>query len=273
MEATEHPVESVQWPASPKKNSAATPNPPPAQKQRASARGMLMVSLSRYFSNPANMQGILAYITGESPVSLRLIDWFVTNYAKKHNVILTHEQGDNNVVHLNVHLSYRSQLKAYSKQQFDPFRRRDRIVFYYEADQSVETTVGQLNFFRWMLQNRVLTYVDEHVDAIEADMLAAQHAAVVAKGVLVDEDGDGDGDGEERAEGTGGGCTSPVLGGKDTHGNEHARQPCAGDDGKVPACGAGTAQAAVRRRRGELTLSEPARFMTRVGGARTVAFE
>ena len=123
------------------------------------------------------MRAVLPYITGDSEVSLRLIDWFVTNFSKKHNVVLSHElaDGSGTSVHFNVYLNYRAQLKAYSKQQFDPFRRRDRIEFFYdEGSPSVETTIGQLNFFRWMLQNRVIDYVTRHAAAIERDMIACQ---------------------------------------------------------------------------------------------------
>ena len=155
-----------------------------AQRSRAGARNLLMVALSRFFAVPDNMAAVLPYLTGESHISLRLIDWFVTNFAKKHNVILTHAFGPDDVhaaagqAHFNVYLNYRAQLKAYSKQQFDPFRRRDRIQFFYSEEEdgggSVETTIGQLNFFRWMLQNRVIDYVTQHAVAIERDMMACQ---------------------------------------------------------------------------------------------------
>jgi hypothetical protein len=126
-----------------------------------------MVSLSQFYSNKANMAAILPYINGNGAISLRMIDWFVTNYVKMNNVILPQPGGR----FINVSVSYRTQLKAYSKQQFDPFRRRDRVAFHYEPDQSVETTVGQLNFFRWMLQHRILQYVQENVEAIERAMM------------------------------------------------------------------------------------------------------
>jgi hypothetical protein len=135
-----------------------------------------MVSLTRFFSQRSHMSKVLPYITCDaSVVSLRLIDWFVTNYAKKHNTVIS--VGGNNPGPINVFLSYRAQLKAYSKQQFDPFRRRDRILFYHEPDQCVETTVGQLNFFRWMLVNGVLEYVSAHAAVIERDMLSAHKKA------------------------------------------------------------------------------------------------
>lgn len=142
-------------------------------KAIADSKALLMVSLAKFYSSKSHMADIAGIIEGESKISLRLIDWFVTNYSKKHSTIIT-SMVNNNIVHFNVYLSYRSQLKAYSKQQFDPFRRRDRISFYYEKDQFIETTIGQLNFFRWVLQNNILTYIRQHYDEIEQDMVSTQ---------------------------------------------------------------------------------------------------
>ena len=137
------------------------------------SKDLLMVALAKFYSVKNNIQHIIPIIEGKSDISLRLIDWFVTNYSKKYSTIVT-QAIENNVVHFNVYLSYRSQLKAYSKQQFDPFRRRDRIKFYYEKDKWIETTIGQLNFFRWILQNNILQYIVENLERIEKDMIQSQ---------------------------------------------------------------------------------------------------
>lgn len=139
---------------------------------------LLMVSISRFYSCKSHIQQILPIISGMSRISLRMVDWFVTNFSKKHNVSIIQMVHDH-PVHFNVYASYRAQLKAYSKQQFDPFRRRDRIDFYYEKNQWMETTIGQLNFFRWMLQNQLIEYIDQNFDIIEREMMAAQRAADV----------------------------------------------------------------------------------------------
>ncbi len=111
-------------------------------------------------------------------VSLRIIDWFVTNYAKKNNIsyFITGDTGSRQFI---VYLNYKAQLKAYSKKQFDPFCRRERIEFpYNEKGDTITTTIGQLNFFRWAIENYVLNYIYENVEAIEKDMntnLKASH--------------------------------------------------------------------------------------------------
>ena len=71
---------------------------------------------------------------------------------------------------MNVFHSYKSQLKAYSKKRFDPFCRRDRLLFKIDDDNSVATTIGQLNFFKWAISNLVLDYIELNKDDIESDM-------------------------------------------------------------------------------------------------------
>lgn len=137
------------------------------------ARALLLMALSIFYGIGSNMKVLIDITTGNSVVSLRLIDWFVTNYAKKHTIIIKDPTTGS---HLNVFISYRSQLKAYTKHMFDPFRRRERIMFHYKADgvssleKSIETTVGQLNFFRWLIQNNILQYIHDNVAKIENDM-------------------------------------------------------------------------------------------------------
>jgi len=136
---------------------------------------LLLMSLTKFYhDDKEKINLILPIIQKTSKLSLRLIDWFVTNYCKKFNIVLTNPANTENSKYFNVYSSYRSQLKAFKKIQFDPFRRRIRIEFYYDIDKYVETTIGQLNFFRWFLENNLLTYIIEHYDAIEQDMIFVQ---------------------------------------------------------------------------------------------------
>lgn len=135
---------------------------------------LLMLSLAKFYKNNAFASLIIPIIEGKNDVSLRLIDWFVTNFSKKYGTILQWANEDGTPNYFNVYINYRLQLKAYSKQQFDPFRRRDRILFYFNKDDSIETTIGQLNFFKWVLQNKILEYIDLHKAKIEDDMVQSQ---------------------------------------------------------------------------------------------------
>lgn len=127
---------------------------------------LLMFSLTRFFNNKKNLDQMVPIINQKSKISLRLLDWFITNYSKKNNINFKV-----NGVNFNVHLDYKAQLKSYSKKQFDPFCRRERINFIYDKNNSIETTVGQLCFFRWSIKNNILKYVSTHYNDIENDMI------------------------------------------------------------------------------------------------------
>jgi len=122
-------------------------------------------------------------------LSLRLIDWFVTHYARMKNVVYWIddtkkrfvENMPNNGEHLrkfHLYLEYRAQLQSYTKMYFDPFRRYERITFMLEPSKmlSIESTVGQLNFFRWALQNHVIEYIANHLHEIEESMSSFQNS-------------------------------------------------------------------------------------------------
>lgn len=141
---------------------------------KSSSQDLLMLSLSKFYKKKENIQYVLPIINGNSDISLRLIDWFVTNYSKKKSTNIPRYDACNNVYYFNVYLSYRSQLKAYSKQSFDPFRRRERIEFFYDKEKYIETTIGQMNFFRWIIENDILTYITKNIKDIEEDMLSIQ---------------------------------------------------------------------------------------------------
>ena len=118
-----------------------------------------------------NLDNMLRIITGESKISLRIVDWFATNYAKKHYTVYTIDQSNDNMVRrFKVYDDYKLKLKAYSKRRFDPFCRWDRISIPYKDDKCIETTIGQLNFFKWALENKVVEYISNNYDTIEKDM-------------------------------------------------------------------------------------------------------
>tara|TARA_B100001248_G_scaffold243312_1_gene211475 strand:+ start:778 stop:1353 length:576 start_codon:yes stop_codon:yes gene_type:complete len=142
---------------------------------------LLLESLHLFFNNTYNRDKLLSVLSDDKCISLRSIDWFITNYSKKNNIYyLIYNDSDGNPSfddehneyrnNMNVFHSYKSQLKAYSKKRFDPFCRRDRILFKMDSEHSVETTIGQLNFFKWAISNLVIDYIELHKDEIEYDM-------------------------------------------------------------------------------------------------------
>ena len=135
----------------------------------SSKKDLLMQSLIHFFTNRNYLDKVIPIITGKSNISLRILDWFVTNYSKKNNI--NYQITINNKIkNFIVYLDYKSQLKAYSKKQFDPFCRRERISFIDHDNNELITTVGQLNFFRWAIENNILEYIEINFEVIEMDM-------------------------------------------------------------------------------------------------------
>ena len=121
--------------------------------------------------NNDNLDKMLRIITGESKISLRIVDWFATNYAKKYYTLYVIDLTVENVARrFKVYDDYKLKLKAYSKKRFDPFCRWDRISIPYKGDKCIETTIGQLNFFKWALENKVVDYIEKNYETIEKDM-------------------------------------------------------------------------------------------------------
>lgn len=135
----------------------------------SSKKDLLMQSLINFFTNRNNLDQVIPIITGKSKISLRILDWFVTNYSKKNNISYEVQINKKNKNFI-VYLDYKAQLKAYSKKQFDPFCRRERISFIDHDNNELITTVGQLNFFRWGIENNILDYIEDNYEIIENDM-------------------------------------------------------------------------------------------------------
>lgn len=111
---------------------------------------------------------LLPIINKEGSLSLRALDWLVTNYSKKKPIIYNVTPPDCPEVVVNMYRSYKSWLWNHKRKNFDPFRRGQRIFFSLEGH-VYESTVGQLNFFFWASRYGVLDYADKHIKEIEKD--------------------------------------------------------------------------------------------------------
>lgn len=164
-----------------------------------------MHSLMEFYKTREHIETFLNIVQGEdaksdarkpggdsSMISLRIIDWFVTNYAKKNFTIYeivpsTHPVASddtitripsihvNDCVRFKVYNDYKLKLKAYSKRRFDPFCRWERIQLPYTISDTddvryLETTIGQLNFFKWVIENHIMDYIQSHYEDVENDM-------------------------------------------------------------------------------------------------------
>ena len=134
---------------------------------------LLMKNLIDFYNKKENINNIIKIINGESNISLRIVDWFVTNYAKKNYTVynLPIKENSNETYRFKVYNDYKLKLKAYSKKRFDPFCRWERITIPYDEEKYMETTIGQLNFFKWAIENKIISYIEENYKDIETDML------------------------------------------------------------------------------------------------------
>tara|TARA_Y100000816_G_scaffold225665_2_gene170648 strand:+ start:3473 stop:4054 length:582 start_codon:yes stop_codon:yes gene_type:complete len=132
---------------------------------------LLLNKLLQYYSDKDKITQMLSIINGESSISLRIVDWFVTNYAKKNFTQYEIKNAEtNDITRFKVYNDYKLKLKSYSKKRFDPFCRWERINIPYINEQHIQTTIGQLNFFKWALENKIIDYIRENYNTIEHDM-------------------------------------------------------------------------------------------------------
>tara|TARA_B100001094_G_C18089601_1_gene749679 strand:- start:436 stop:981 length:546 start_codon:yes stop_codon:yes gene_type:complete len=132
----------------------------------ATQNSLLLDNLLKFYKQNNRLDTMLGIINGESKISLRIVDWFATNYAKQRFTVYTLNDG----TRFKVYNDYKLKLRAYSKKRFDPFCRWDRIIIPYKENNSIQTTIGQLNFFKWALENEVIKYIENNYSDIEKDM-------------------------------------------------------------------------------------------------------
>jgi hypothetical protein len=146
---------------------------------------LLLSSISKYFkNNPIHLEHLKNIISGKSFISLRLIDWLLTHFAKNNNIQywiddetkkIYKSLPDNlrkaaNLRKFNMYIDYRAQLKSFSKMYFDPFRRHERITYTLTDNEVLETTIGQLNLFRWFFKNYIYEYIINNYNDISKNM-------------------------------------------------------------------------------------------------------
>ena len=75
---------------------------------------LLMKSLTDFYTNSVYIDQIKSIIDQNSVISLRILDWFITNYSKKHRTII-----DGAVGSIDVYQNYKLQLKSFSDNSND----------------------------------------------------------------------------------------------------------------------------------------------------------
>jgi hypothetical protein len=129
---------------------------------------LLRIELLEFYKNKDYLQRMTGIINGKR-LSLRLLDWFVCNYSKEYYTMYEIQRGEK-TIRFKVYIDYKTNLDIYSKKRFAPFCRHERIYIPYDEENLMETTLGQLNFFRWVFKNYILEYMEANYDEIKCDM-------------------------------------------------------------------------------------------------------
>ena len=127
----------------------------------------IAVSCLEWFNQ--NQEALVTFIRTvrrQEDFSLRMVDWTTTNYSKRNRITIYHDG-----LPIDLHNDYRRYLAVFTKKYFDPFARRERLRLRIDPHkETLSTTVGQLNFMRWLLQRHVHIKVQEMKKVIELDM-------------------------------------------------------------------------------------------------------
>lgn len=124
---------------------------------------ILLNSIDTFYGTPENSQMLTQILSKTGGISLRNLEWFITNYSKKTN--LMYKTTDGKI--FSVHCAYKSTLDGYSKKLFDPFCRSEKISYKVPGtNDEINTTVAQLNFIKWCIKNGIINYINENKDAL-----------------------------------------------------------------------------------------------------------
>lgn len=152
----------------------------------------LYTNLNNYFKFNCTLeqiQNMKSIIDNNNIISLRLLNWFAMKFSANMEGILCCENkkiksfNQSNIkCHsyqsitsriFDIKISYKARLKTHSKKYFDPFRRGNRFIYHYQAldqDIYIETTLCQLNFFRWLLLHNILEYIEDNYEDLKNKM-------------------------------------------------------------------------------------------------------
>tara|TARA_B100000768_G_scaffold179507_1_gene197353 strand:- start:491 stop:910 length:420 start_codon:yes stop_codon:yes gene_type:complete len=124
---------------------------------------ILLSSINHFYKEEPNRNKLLTILNKSGGISLRNLEWFITNYAKKNNTSFRTSNGKI----FTVHCAYKSSLDGYSKKLFDPFCRAEKFTYQIpDSSQKIQTTLAQLNFIKWCIKNDIIDYICDHKQSL-----------------------------------------------------------------------------------------------------------
>lgn len=129
------------------------------------ASGLLEHKLRTFFNDSSRANIALSVLTDRVTFPKRTIDWYITTYTRRHSTFIETPSGRL----VDLHSSYKAQLKSFSKRNFDIFKRGKEVVFDLNGT-PCHTTIAQLNFARWFIAFAVYAHFSQHKHEIENEM-------------------------------------------------------------------------------------------------------
>jgi hypothetical protein len=135
----------------------------------------LYTKVHRFFRKQCTqeqIQKMIDIIINNNIISLRLLNWFAMKYSATMKALEVKKE-DGNIELFDVKISYKARLNTHSKKYFDPFRRGKRFDYYYNKnnkDEYIETTLCQLNFFRWLMLHNLIEFVEKNFNTLKQKM-------------------------------------------------------------------------------------------------------
>ena len=145
---------------------------------------VLLDSIIEYYNeNTEYITKLISIVKRKNGMSLRVIDYLCTNYSKENSIIISTKDGH---IPRDLNSDYQKNLNAYNKKYLDPFSRRNKIVINvsYDNNETHEkrnTSIGQLNFFRWFFKNNIDQYLSREKKTVEAHMKKMENESKKSK--------------------------------------------------------------------------------------------
>ena len=146
---------------------------------------VLLSSVLQWFNEEeSRVRTFSDIVNHRNGLSLRIIDWLITNFSKAFSVAI-----ESDGLPRNLCKDYHKNLTAHNKKNFDPFARRRRINIVMFGGEHRVSTIGQLNFFRWFLSKDLVEFLIQNKTVIEKHMKDSESkSARIVKRKMVVED-------------------------------------------------------------------------------------
>lgn len=135
---------------------------------------LLVTNCLTFFSNPKNMTKMYDIVVRKEPMSLRMLDHAIVNWSRENDIYFWQEGKEHNKF-FDIHNSYKNMLCHYTKKYFDPFRRHCHLTVQLKDSvtgltEEFATTVGQLSFFKWLIEEDIVIFIEAHLAEIKSWM-------------------------------------------------------------------------------------------------------